>query len=179
MSTENIIRTYAQATPGQLRAGEYWYGHAQDIAREMVKGTDYSLQQVVGVIAALSPINPWEQNVKLAQKMIDSRGTLDEGYLKNGLKKARAILNGEDPWELLTSQKVRAFFECILYRGQTDIVCVDRHALSIWRGYDVTDTRMGAPLFRKIAADYQEAAIEAGIPAAQLQAITWVVWRER
>lgn len=177
-STENILKTLNAATTDQLNAGARWYADAHDIAADMAAGTPYSTDQVVGVIAALSPINPWEQNIKLAQRMIDSRGTLDEGYLKAGLSKARRILAGEDPWAVLNSQKVRAFFECIRDQGQTDMVCVDRHALSIWYGFPITDTRIGAPMYRKIADAYRQAAIEAEMPAAILQATTWVVWRD-
>lgn len=178
MATERILETLERATPEQYTAGLNWYGAGYDMAYEMVKGTGYSVQQALGVLAAVSPRMPWEQNVKLAQKILDARGELERGCLFTNLRKANRILAGSDPFEELTSQKVRAFFECFLHRGQTDIVCVDRHALAISYGYEITDTRMNEKTYRRIAEEYRAAAREAGLPAAVLQAITWIVWRE-
>jgi hypothetical protein len=178
MATERILETLERATDEQLRAGAEWYADGYRLAEFMAEGTPYTVNQVLGVLAAISPRMPWKQNVKLAGEIVRARGTLERGCLFTNLRKANRILAGADPWEELTSQKVRAFFECFLTRGQTDIVCVDRHALAISFGFEITDTRMNEKTYNRIAEEYRAAAREAGMPAAILQATTWVVWRE-
>jgi hypothetical protein len=182
---DRILRIYNRASEAEREEGLAWYAVAHSTAIRLASRYSVSHEQAAGVIAAVSPMNPWDRNVSMAELILSENyngRAVERGYLQWGLNKARMILHrGCSPWEALTSQKVRAFFECILYNGITDTVCVDRHALSIVMGgmcppaeQGITPKQYGA-----ISAAYVEAAARIGLPAAQVQAITWVAWRNR
>lgn len=187
-STRNITRVFRTATAEQRAAGFDWYADAHDTAKEFAATYGVTLEQAAGVIAALSPLNSWGANVKLARRMIASGGTMTTGYLTVGLTKARAILAGADPAELLTSDKVAAFYHGIVTRGATDRVTIDRHAFDIAvniRHTDATRPNIGKRVYRDASAAYVRAArilsreIGMEVSAAQVQAITWTTWRNR
>jgi hypothetical protein len=97
--------------------------------------------------------------------------------------KAIRILSGEDPRDVLGGLKVRAFYECITGGNQ---VCVDGHAYSIWLGQRVATSstpKISPKLYATIAHDYHLAAQQVNqitgkqYTGSQVQAITWVAWR--
>jgi hypothetical protein len=146
---------------------------------------------VAGVIAALSPSNRWERNLRDADNLIrahtlggysDALEIKTSTYGPNKIK-ALAILEGAAPLEVLGGLKVRAFYSCII--GGDDI-CIDGHAYAIWRGERISTSstpKISAKLYSAIAADYTKAAatinsvLGTTYRAYQVQAITWLVWR--
>lgn len=182
--TRNITRVFRSATAEQLSLGLTWYAVALRLATALSTQYGMPVRHVVGIIAALSPLNSWGSNVSLATRLID-QGGLSSGYLGAGLRKANLILRGADPESVLKSQKVAAFYDCILNGGQTDAVCVDRHALAIALNAPQADTRLTAKGYAEIAAAYVRAARilsrERGetVTPAEVQAVTWVTWRDR
>lgn len=187
-STRNITRVFRLATADERAAGLEWYATANDTAKEFSAAYGVSVEVAAGVLAATSPLNSWGANVKIARRMLKSGGTLDEGYLSVGLAKARRIMAGEDILSVLTSDKVRAFYLNIASRGMSSDITVDRHAFDIAvnvRHNDDTRPNIGKARYREVSAVYARAARilsrEAGVElsAAQVQAITWVAWRNR
>ena len=187
ISTRNVTRVFRLATEAQIAAGLDWYTDAHSVAQTMATAHGVSVAQAAGIIAALSPLNSWGANVNLANRLIASGG-LTSGYLGVGLRKANAILAGTDPLTVLTSSKVRAFYLGILANGETDAVCIDRHAYDVASGTrhnDRTRPTVSGKRYREAAEAYVRAAHilsrESGekIHAAQVQAITWKAWRER
>jgi hypothetical protein len=152
-----------------------------------------------GVIAALSPNNKWDRNLRDADALIScyhQHGAYNASQLKvctygANLQKALTILKltsptVEDVETVLHGRKVSAFFRCIL--GSQTAVCVDGHAYSIWLGQTIRTTqtpKIGPRLYEQIARDYTQAATLIGsrapsheIPSpVELQAITWVAHR--
>ncbi len=188
-SVSNILAVYNGATADNLRFGLQWYSIAHRAALAMGGGRAWHLSRNAGIIAALSPMNGWENNVRKARQLVSQRGRIiatPEGGNGIGLganvAKAVAIYNGADPLNILGGDKVRAFYMTILDpTGDIDPV-IDRHAFDIAVG-EVTDEKRRGILSRKgvysdFAKAYREAAIIAGIGASQMQAITWVAWRE-
>jgi hypothetical protein len=180
---DNILTVFHSATTAQIKSGTEWYREANDEAQILAIDSGYSVEQCAGVIAATSPLMSWAANKRLAKRIVDGKGTVMDGYLKHNLAKANAILNGDSVWEQIRANKTRAFFECILHNGNTDIVCVDRHAYAIacnererstQRNLSITDKQ-----YAGISEAYREAGRLLGIPAARVQAITWIVWRNR
>lgn len=182
--TRNVTAVYRSASDAHRTAGHDWYADAYRIADALAVRYAVSPVQATGVIAALSPLNSWGANINLAGRFL--AGKRDSGYLTVGLRKARAILAGEDPFIVLKSDKVRNFYACIVSAGETDAVCVDRHAYSIAHNTRTTEVPSLTPTrYASIADTYRRAARiltrEAGSPvhAAQVQAVTWVSWRSR
>lgn len=185
--TRNINRVFRSASAEQIAAGADWYVDANLVAKNFAAAHNLTVEQTAGIIAALSPLNSWGNNINLAARLIDAGG-LTAGYLSNGLNKANAILAGEDPETLLTSNKVGAFYAAIVTAGKTNKVTVDRHAHDIAVGERYSDDSrpsIGNKLYREIEAAYIRSAKilskETGIDlsAVQVQAITWITWRRR
>jgi hypothetical protein len=185
----SILAVFFTANAVERHEGLSWYGRALSVARRLADHYDCRLSTVAGVISALSPNNKWERNVIDAEALIKvytHGGDIDAlkvcTFNKNKAK-AIAILEGADPLDVLGGRKVRAFYQCIL--GQ-DAVCVDGHAYSIWLGQRVPTTKtpkISDKLYDRISEDYRIAAKQINeitndfyLPS-QVQAITWVVWR--
>ena len=186
IATRNITRVYRTATPDQIDTGLNWYSEAYHIAGSLALDYGTTREIAAGVLAALSPLNSWQSNVNLATRFL-AAGGLDAGYLSTGLAKARAILAGTPVLEVLTSPKVQSFYACILTRGVTESVCVDRHALDAAmnvRHTDETRPEIRGKRYADAAEAYRRAAVIISkegqvVSAAQLQAIVWVTWRQR
>jgi hypothetical protein len=200
-ATASILRVYRPAVVAGIPSTAAWYGEAGDLCQTVADGTGLPVEVVAGVLAAVSPLNSWGANVNLAVKIIRHHlagDVLLTGYLGTGLRKAAAILAGEDVATTLNSPKITNFWRCIASRGtDADAVCIDRHAWDIVTntrhrdGADRGDDRL--PVRPSIngaryawAADaYRRAAVIASreqgrqVTASEVQAVTWMAWRAR
>lgn len=188
-SVANILAVYNGATDDNIRFGLAWYAIAHREAMRMGNGNSRYLSRNAGIIAALSPMNGWTNNIRKARQLVSMRGriTVVKGQpngigLGNNVAKAIAIYNGMDPLDVLNGDKVTAFYRTILDpTGDIDPV-IDRHAFDIAVGEQTNEKRRGAlsrkGVYHEFANAYREAAKVAGIGSAQMQAITWVQWRE-
>lgn len=174
----NILRVFHQATADDIHHGLTWYGTARDEAREMHDNLSLS----AGVIAALSPGMRWEFNILAAHALI--AGESIDGYAVRwyaNVRKAKRIIKGESPFDVLRGPKVRAFYQCIMNPLDREPVCIDSHAYSIWLGHRIVSADV--PLltrhkrYETIADHYREAAHVVSSVPSQMQAITWVTWR--
>lgn len=186
----NILAVFFRSNAVELNEGLCWYQQAAAIARRL--GNQYlngDTYLAAAVIAALSPNNRWSRNVADAEALIKvfaAGGSCDAVKVSTFGKnkgKAIAILKGALPLDILGGLKVRAFYQCILGH---DAVCVDGHAYSIWLGHRVTTSatpKISEKLYEKISQDYRVAAQQINLitgenySPAQVQAVTWVVWR--
>jgi hypothetical protein len=188
----SILAVFFSASEAEKQEGREWYSQANQTARRLADRYDFADYSVVaGIIAALSPSNRWNRNVSDAESLIKTfrfGGALDaikvSTYSKNK-EKAIRILKGEPALEVLGGLKVKAFYRCII--GGDD-VCIDGHAFSIWTGQRIPTTktpRITPALYQQIAADYREATAvinqvtRDSLRPAQVQAITWIAWRNR
>jgi len=185
-----ILAVFFQASASERHEGLTWYGRAQQVARYIAdQYLDGRFDIAAGVIAALSPNNRWERNVKDAEALVkafscdDDCNALKVSTFGKNKEKALRILKGEAPLDILGGLKVRAFYECII--GENS-VCVDGHAYSIWLGYRVPTTKtpsISEKLYDQIAGDYRLATEQINLITgefylpSQVQAITWIVWR--
>lgn len=152
-------------------------------------GRAHHLERNAGIIAALSPLNGWTNNLRKAKAVISKRGriTVVRGMpngigLGGNVEKAIKIYNGADPLNVLKGDKVTAFYRTILDpTGDIDPV-IDRHAFDIAVGEPTNEKRRQVlsrkGVYEEFAHVYREAAKVAGIGSAQMQAITWVAWRD-
>jgi len=185
-----ILAVYFSANPAEVQHGAQWYKQAQTIAQTIANSYSLSLQTVAGVIAALSPNNRWERNVSDADllcKLHVSGGdcaALKVSTYNANKRKALQILSGFAPIDILGGLKVRSFYDCIM--GNLGAVCIDGHAYSVWLGDRVPTTKtpkISSKLYGAIAADFKLATVQinqivgAEYKPAQIQAITWLVWR--
>lgn len=190
MTFTNILGVYNLANTADRANGARWYPEASNIAYALVNRYGVSYFQAVGVIAALSPRNKWERNLADAENLIkvfsiDPESVDSVKVCTFGPNKAKAIrILNEKPAShdavlaILSGPKLQEFYSCIA--GINDEVCIDGHAYSIWAGDRITLAdipSIGKKLRKEIKADYREAALQAGISAAEMQAVTWCAWR--
>jgi hypothetical protein len=195
-NARHIIGMLGLASATDIAEGRNWYQRAYDLSLSFIhtyKGL--TLGQAVGVIAALSPNNKWERNCNDAEAMIKLWHTGQDPRLatvctyNNNKEKAALILELESPdseniQEILSGQKVVAFYRCI--SGYKDTVCVDGHAYAIFMGQRIPTTKtpnLGKQLYAAITRSYilaSERSYEAcgvKLSPAEVQAVTWVTYR--
>jgi len=188
--TRHVTATFRAASATDREHGREWYDRAHRLARELAASTepadmDDAVRRAAAVIAVLSPVTSWPQNVAMARAAY--YGWPVKGLGRN-IAKAKAIMSGADPDTVVSGRKVRAFWATIVDPSLSDAVVVDRHAIDIALGTVTDDATRSRIVGRKggyeaIAAAYHRAARiltrELGEPIspAQVQAITWVYWR--
>lgn len=187
-TVSNVLSVYRRSTADDMAEGMMWYRAAHKWAVDHTHGRPHLAMRNAGIVAALSPMNEWKNNKRKAEELISKRGRIvfgEDGSNGIGLganvRKAIDIYNGADPLDVLKGDKVRAFYRTILDPfGDIDPV-IDRHAFDIAVGRR-TDDRTRSMLQRKgvyetFATIYREAARQADIGAAEMQATTWVAWK--
>lgn len=173
--TDNILTAYRAASDSDIEDGMHWYESAMSFAQTL---TPDSPATGAGIIAALSPMTSWPENMKKASMLVDTGSTYG---LPANVAKAQRILNGEAPLDVLRGLKVRAFYLNIMGINSHEAVTIDRHAIDVAHGRVMSDKER-APWFGKrknaeLVNAYLSGAETIGITGAQLQAIVWVYWR--
>lgn len=171
---ENIVSVYDRATDAEREAGMAWYNIAHDFALSLDPN---NVWRAAGVIAALSPNKQWNVNVAIARKSFETGIVSGSFGVMNS--QGQRIFDGEHPLDVLNGDKVRSFCEAIATNGNGTIATVDRHAhdIAMGRVFTEKERKIGKVLYRTMAMHYSEAAKEVGVSVNQIQAITWVRWR--
>lgn len=172
----------ATATLEQWEAGIHWYRKAHEEARAMAETYGVSVSAVSGVIAALSPGNPWAKNIRDAKRLLDAVRSGEPvpmigSYGRRNIDKALSCLE-QDPLDVLGGKKVTAFYTAIVKPDHDSVVVVDRHAKGAAiskRGDKATLVRRSE--YERIADAYRAVAKRAGLRPLECQAIVWVTWR--
>lgn len=193
--TKNIAAMLQLASVADIEDGVEWYDRAGRLGQRLAETYGCTIEQSVGVIAALSPNNKWARNCQDAESCIKA-WSLGGDVMKVVCctypvmqDKAKRILglkapSREDVAAILNGRKISAFALSIL--GEASAVCVDGHAFAIWLGERVPTTKtpsLGKKLYSRIASDYctvskrSKAITGIELTAAQVQAVTWVTYR--
>lgn len=69
--SDNLQWLYNQVPPEIRAKTAKWYDSAHELTKNMAKQYGVSHEQAAGVTAALSPQNPWDNNIGLAKRMMD------------------------------------------------------------------------------------------------------------
>lgn len=185
-NSARILEVWSMATLSEVQDGLDWYNDAARIARNM---NPDNWERAAGVIAALSPRLDWGRNIMLAQRAYDAWNRGDDmeahqwGTLKSNADKALRIMRGAYPLDVLGGDKVRAFYLSIV--TGTGVV-IDRHAFDVAMGRVTNDETRGAlsrkGVYDNFAKRYIMAAEQISgegetVTPAQVQAVTWTVWR--
>lgn len=168
----NILNTYIAASDEEVTAGMTWYNDAHNLALEL---SPNDVWRGAGVIAAFSPRVKWEQNIVLARRAF--KEGIATGHTTAMCNIANRILNGEHPLDVMNGEKTRAFTAAIADPANSTIATIDRHAYNIATGENIAEPKIGKRLYRELAAAYSTAADYVGISTPQIQAITWVKYR--
>jgi hypothetical protein len=197
----NIIDVYSQASTKQIKDGKLWYSKARQVAKRVAKNTDLTIETVAGIISVISPGVMWDQNVQAAEILCNAYYVLDglgiverDKYdklmtltlnIKNELFKCKAVmilLTGEvKPW--LKGQKVEQFYTDIIDKNSNGVT-IDGHAKNLAYNHRVPlgtkeDKGITTKEYLRLQCAYMAANERVNLKrATQLQAITWLTWRE-
>jgi hypothetical protein len=174
--TRSILRNYRAADENATVAGMGWYDDAYRRCEQLGHQHGHRTEVVVTAMAHLSPRMHWAKSVEALDRLL-------AGYPKPVAVLSRSWEAGsrclwvERPLDTFgrRADKTRAFALAIL--GDTDSVVVDAWAARV-AGVDPIDihSRTGYALVRDA---YRRAARRVGIPARELQAVTWCHIRTR
>ena len=188
----NIMKTYLLRIE---KENNHWYLEANKWAVEVSEfllsftGQNVSVQQVLGVVSALSPMQEWNKNKEIAIQLIM---TGDCGYMERGKQKARDILSlskmsGIQPVfafdneikSILNGEKTKTFYENMVYPTRSGGVTVDRHEISIAIGHiaDDKEQSISGAVYTFIENCYIMTAETLGLAPLHLQSITWQTWK--
>lgn len=190
VNQKHIVARFMDAISSEVEYGKQWYSIAYATCKRIAIAYELNTEVVAAVVAALSPNNKWERNIKDAENVCAAfmLGGVDDAmqvkvctYRKN-LAKAVDILNAchVDYESILKGPKVIEFYHCII---GCDDVCIDGHAYSVWFGERLTMKEVpsiGKKLRETIKNDYIKATEfinengDEEFTAYEIQAITWV-----
>lgn len=182
-----ILATYRRATPAELAAGVEWYRVAQDAASEIYPERP---DIAAGVIAALSPRAQWSVNLRWARAVIHAARTGQECpavHTQTMRAIAWRIATGQQDYsEALKGPKTSRFARAIDPTvADLSRVTVDAWSARVAEGKNSPSHNANgavAPTGARYAAierAHQRAGEILGVPAAVVQAVTWVVVRGR
>lgn len=183
---------WERATLPQRYDGATWYPRAHDQAVALAGEYGTGPETAIGVIAAVSPSNPWEEskgrpgNLQDARTLLRAHATGTElplvgTYGHRNVEKAREIMDGADPLSVLSGPKVRSFYRNILRPDDSGYVTIDRHAKCAALRIETERDKYGTVSLAEypwLSRHYQTVAAKIGVPVTVLQATVWVYWRE-
>jgi len=168
---QNIIDRFNSATSDQIATGRAWYPTAHEFAAQVGHG---NVRTGAGIVAALSVMKSWSENVRLAT---DASNGHVHGHMGDALRKVNAMLAGTAPEDVLPmDSKTGNFYRNILNPSDTEAVTIDRHAHDIAVGevYGSRDRGLSSRgRYAVIRNAYLEAARRLNEVPATVQAITW------
>jgi len=156
------------ATAVQYVAAHEWYDEANAIARSMSNLCGLSIEKCASIIAAFSPRERWNTNVKYANMFING-GT--PPTLTNNINMAYAAMSLG--FNALNGRKTNAFARNIA--GDKDAVTIDVwmiRAAGLDANKGVNDTE-----YRILAEVVKELAANRGMYPATAQALIWIIVR--
>jgi hypothetical protein len=188
---ENILEMFNRANDLEIDNGMCWYEVANKEARQIqVKSNQgLKLNQICGIIAALSPRNKWYRNLIDAENLaVCYDGTLPSllnfkcaTFSSNKLK-AILIASMDNPTDsevlaILGGDKVRSFYHNILNPDGKVEVTLDGHAICVALGNRHVGIVATGMIYKQLVNMYSYQADLLNILPSQLQAITWLSYR--
>lgn len=178
-NVKHIVRCYEQAYTVENHHGINWYSDAYQIASKLSSQYSVDINQVVGVMAALSPNNEWQRNCIDAENLLRIWATfkdvdllkadkLDLVIIKQSLKLVKVctfnanrnkaikilMIKGETK-SIKKIQKIlfgKSGYKVIEFMDSIlgrDNCCIDGHAYSIWAGVRIPTTKT-PPIGKKL-----------------------------
>lgn len=182
VSVNKILRYLDKASESSWRNGKTWYQRASRKALFIARDVFMSHEQVSGVIAALSPGCSWERNMLEARAMVSGDDSIKYTTYGPNVTKAREIVAGAHPLEVLGGNKVLSFYKLFMDPSDPYTVVVDRHAVRAACAFsfesDIQASNFLRSQYQRCADAYREAASKYNILPHQAQAIVWEHFRK-
>lgn len=193
----HILNTYFQAKDWELEQGRKYY--VDTLCNILCESAGYRIhpqrfiRNLVGAFAALSPNNDELGNYRDLRSLLDIfRYFIDTGehlidsvhvstYPLNKDKAWKILTSGKDPLEILGGNKVRSFYKNILDPTAPDIVTIDVHAYSCYKGRRIKsksrEMSLSDSVYMEAVEAYKRSSVLLAILPNQLQSTCWLVWK--
>jgi len=186
----NIVALYLDAPEQTQRIGAEWYRAEHQRCLDRAVHWGLTVQQVACAAAAISPGMRWELVfAALAALRTDPTHRVST-YSREFVRRAIACLSPvcADPFAVISGPKVTAFARLLACPFGSDAVVIDGHAWNIaqgtayrWRATQdyrpPAAAQVTARRYRVAAEAYRQAAAELDLYPHQVQAVTWVHWK--
>ena len=170
----NIINFY-EKTDEEHRYD--WYQEARLMCEHESSKSGYDVINIIGVLAALSPLKSWDENVRLMRLFLNGKFGGHFGMQINKAKKILIDINKPDEIsKVLSGRKTSSFFWNIYDVDKTDVVTVDRHAIKI--ASNTTLDTVSNKRYSLIEKAYIEAGRLLNVKPQIVQSATWLKYRE-
>ena len=161
---ESLIMT---ATLAQMEQAAVWYRDAEEVAEEVARNLDTTLEVGASIVAAFSPRERWSTNV--AKAIAFSLGQTPKG-LGNNLRMAQASMVAG--FDALNGLKTNAFARAIA--GDTNAVVID-----VWmmRAAGMDTDSPNKSQYALLSEAVTDIADRFGITPRTAQALIWIIVR--
>ena len=172
---KNIEKVLSKATNKNYLNGMTWYDRAHKHCKMLSEVYNIPLFQVVGILAALSPRNKWERNLKDVEQVILQGNKARVGTFNKMKHKAVLCLKAKNEHEvikILNGVKITSFFKNIFYIKDNSVT------IDVWAMRVVDfEGNLTAKRYKEIERAYISVANKYEMLPKQVQAITWGVVR--
>lgn len=187
LAQSRITGILETACDTDIDKGATWYFDVNKLCEEMAKGSELkhiTPVHVAGIIAALSPMRSWPDNINKARDAVDTGIARGLGHT---VETATTIWHGFDP-EIVISRtgnnpKVYSFFKNIAYPETSDDVTIDRHMWNLLFDdlgvVEKAGLRFKGREYQWAASQFRTVASGFDLLPHQLQAISWLAWRRK
>lgn len=184
----NLDTALRSVHPAKVREAHDWYLRAHDEAGKVGRAAGASSNRAhevgAGVLAALSPGVDWDQNVEVAHHMANHGfAPATYGGYKASADKARRVMAGEEPDEVLGHLKTGNFYHNIKDPSDGSYATIDTHQHNAavgwkhpWKSsvFGLSNRNRYDTLVRAT----QQVAKRHDIPVTAAQAGAWVGWKQ-
>lgn len=182
---DNIAYCVAMAERvGLVESAMRWYNQAHSVAAMLAVMFNVPVEVVVAVIAILSPMIYWTENLIDAYELLSGNDEHKFSAYGHNVSKAYQALHTSDA-SLASSVKVRNFYLSILRPENPDSVTVDIHTLRALTNDYLSDRKELYKLFntsgkQAIIIDViKSEAVKYNMTGSQLQSLLWTVAQYR
>ncbi len=185
-----LLQAYEDATPEDKYNGMCWYEEAKMNCELLSYETPYTVEQIAGIMATVSPGMVWDENESAPKRILDLHWNGVPSYEWTGfstyphnLEKAERIM--DEDMSAVKGDKVTNFYKNIM--GDTQAVTIDRWMVRVMMDDPFYGTSRGgtkdkatmssSKVYNALADCVREAARLIGINPRELQAIVWTYYR--
>lgn len=167
---DRLVRVYEDATGSIRDAGRVWYPNAEGVIANLAAEFQLGRPTVAAVVAVLSPRQRWRKNVEAARAILDGEPWRVGRVLDANVDKALALAAGAAPLDIVSGDKVTAFWANL--NGSREAVTVDvwaqRAALGYMHRWQPKHGR-----YARLARAYRAGAAIVGETPREFQSIVW------
>lgn len=176
---KNLKKVWKEQTQFDYEEGEIWYQTAHNIAETMAKIHGVPKMQLIGNIAALSPMTSWDDNLNRVRIFYEENRIVHFGTQQEKVKAITSLVNPkeEDIRKILNGDKTVNFFDSILNPSCKKPYCIDRWMIRAALNTEVTNITEGQYRFLKEVFLKESKAKK--LIGSQHQAIVWCTMRNR